>query len=168
MTPPPLGNTFEWLWGDHQELPEEARWYIDGSMYDNLGASLSRLGFGIVVVSATGHLLAFGRGVPPSWVLDASGAELWAFAVVINMSPHMPNVTTDCLNIIEAIKRGKGSALAAKSPLARVWKDVFHTLEDHGYDQDFEGCLEPRRTPSASPSSPTTLQLPESTGERTS
>ena len=142
VTPPPPGDTFEWLWGDHEDIPGDARWYIDGSMYDNLGASLERLGFGVVVVSPTGQLLAFGRGVPPSWVSDASGAELWAFAVVISMNPSMPDITTDCLNIIESILRGKGPALSSKSPLARAWKGIFSILEDHGYIEDFKDCLD--------------------------
>ena len=47
-----------------------------------LGSSLAsysmRIGFGIIVVTSSGDVLAHGHGVPPEWVGDAAGAEAWA------------------------------------------------------------------------------------------
>ena len=64
------------------ELSDDAQWFIDGSLLDESRRLARRTGFGIVVVETTGMLLAFGKGVPSSWVFDAVGAELWAFSVV--------------------------------------------------------------------------------------
>ena len=61
MPEPGEGDTFEWLFGDVSQLPEDARWFIDGSMYDNIGASFKRLGFAVVVIYPGGDPLAFGR-----------------------------------------------------------------------------------------------------------
>ena len=56
---------FNWIEEPPIELPHDARWYIDGSMYDGTWAFATRVGFAIVVVSANGSLLAYGKGAPP-------------------------------------------------------------------------------------------------------
>jgi hypothetical protein len=87
-------------------------------------------------VDSNNRLVAYGRGVPPSWVKDAAGAEAWAFASILRRGPAVPNTVTDCLNVVSAVIGGRCKATAAKSPLARVWTTAFDILDDIGYRGD--------------------------------
>ena len=129
---PPDGDTFEWLHSSTADIPLDATWFIDGSMFDGIHdfGIRRRTGFAIVIVSAQHDLLACGRGMPPNWVKDAAGAEAWAFAVMLRMCPTVPRTTTDCLNIVKTIAGGRGKATAASSPLARIWATAFDILDD--------------------------------------
>eukprot|EP00973_Karenia_brevis_P075181 10442994-Karenia_brevis.AAC.1 len=73
-------------------MPERVRIFIDGSLFDESRRWARRTGFGIAVVSREGSLLAFGNGTPPAWVVDAAGAELWAFYFIASISPFLPQV----------------------------------------------------------------------------
>ena len=73
---PPAGDTFEWLMPPADAPANDTMWFIDGAMFDEVKRFARRTGFGIVGVETEGTLLAFGRGVPPSWVHDAAGAEV--------------------------------------------------------------------------------------------
>jgi len=68
-------ESFEWLHVALDELPLDAIWFIDGSMFDNDFYQFKCTGFAVVVVSRHGELLGYGRGVPPPWVRDAAAAE---------------------------------------------------------------------------------------------
>ena len=113
-----------------EDLAEDAMWYIDGSLIDGSWAFAKRTGFGIVIVSSGGDLLAYGYGVPPAWVRDASGAEAWALAEALRWCPFMPKITTDCLNLVTTLRAGRAAATDARSPLARIWVDIFRALDD--------------------------------------
>ena len=69
---------------------DELTWFIDGSLYDEPWRFARRTGFGIVVVSRAGSLVACGSGRPPHWVHDAAGAEIRAFPVVTRMTTRLP------------------------------------------------------------------------------
>ena len=112
-----------------QEVPENARWYIDGSLLDGPRELISRCGSAVVVVSDSGALLAYGLGVPPNWVRSASMAELWAFYMVLQVTPALPYVVTDCLNIPQTLARGLDAACGPSRPQARLWRLVGHNLD---------------------------------------
>ncbi len=131
----PGGDSFRWLLQPPDHLTPEAVWYIDGSLFDEAKRYARRTGFGVAVVHPDGSLLGIGLGVPPMWVHDAAGAELWAFFVVLGLTVSMPRVVTDCLGILETLR---GHVLAATSPkrvLARTWNMIATSL-----DQDFEAA----------------------------
>ncbi len=137
-TPPtPKFDSFEWLKGDPEEFPENAFWFIDGSAYDARRSITCRLGFAIVVVSQEGDLLGLARGTPPQFIRDSAGAEVWAFATVIQWNPSVPITYTDCLNILKVIDGGRIAAVGAASPLARTWRIIFSALDD---DQSILAC----------------------------
>ena len=70
----PSGISFKWLHRPPTDVPAEGvTWFIDGSLYDEAKRYARRTGFGIVVVSDYGSLLAFGLGIPPEWIVDAGG-----------------------------------------------------------------------------------------------
>jgi hypothetical protein len=127
---PPKGDTFKWLRPPTVDIPGDAKWYIDGSLFNGLKPFAKRTGFGVVVTSSCGDLLAYGNGVPPDWVKDASGAEAWALAVVLRMCPALPDTTTDCLNLVRGLESGRAAVTDAASPLARIWADIFRSLDD--------------------------------------
>ncbi len=129
-TPPPERDTFEWVVYDPNGIDANARWYIDGSMFDGkYGHAFLRTGFAIVVVSQSNDLLAYGFGIPPPWVQDAAGAEAWAFATTLSSCPDIPPTTTDCRNLLLTLCKGPAAATDAKSPLARTWAMAFNALE---------------------------------------
>ena len=125
------GDTLEWLLPLESDAPEDAAcWYIDGSLFDERKRFGRRTGFGIVVVSASGSLLAIGRGVPPSWVPDAAGAEVWAFLVAIRSQLQMPRVVTDCLGILRCLQAGYKRAVGPSCRQARLWKIIGLALDE--------------------------------------
>ena len=114
--------------------PDDATWYIDGSLYDRPKATVQSLGFGIVLVSQ-GTLLAIGHGVPPHWINDSAGAELWAFHAVLQLSLCPPSVITDCYGIIGGLQEEVAKATSSMRRLARTWGMIAHAL-----DGDFRGA----------------------------
>ena len=126
IVPNPHGaDSFHWIRSPQDDIPLDAKWYIDGSMFDASRGFAKRTGFGVVVISVTGDLLAYGNGIPPNWIQDAAGAEAWAFASILRLCPFLPDTTTDCLNIVQAVTGGCAAATSASSPLARIWVSVF-------------------------------------------
>ena len=127
VPPPPEDESFSWT--VQPNAGDDAVWYIDGSLYDQPRQYARRVGFGIVVTTAGGELLGYGGGTPPGWVHDSAGAELWALFQSVRLCPFMPNVVTDCLGILETMKRGVAAATDAKRPLARLWRLVAGCLD---------------------------------------
>ena len=76
-----------------------------------------------------GRLLAAGHGVPPDWINDAAGAELWAFYQVTRLCTFMPKVVTDCLGILQGLQAGPDSSTEAKKKLARTWSMIASNLD---------------------------------------
>ena len=116
---------FTWLKGDVDSLPGDAHWFIDGSLFEGGFKQFRCTGFAVVVVGRNGDLLAYGRGVPPGWIEDAAAAEAWAYQVIMSLLPTSPSVVTDCLNIVQTMKKGMKSDLGEKSPLARICQMVY-------------------------------------------
>ncbi len=127
---PPCGDTFEWILCPPQDGSEVgATWYVDGSLFDEAKRFARRTGFGIVVVSASGDLIGFGSGIPPHWVVDAAGAELWAMLTVLRLNAFMPDVVTDCKGILDTLYGSPAEACGPKRSLARTWRMVADALD---------------------------------------
>jgi len=129
----PEQGTFTWIWQPPNEWPEGSRIFIDGSLFDEARRWARRTGFGVAIVSSEGSLLAFGSGIPPSWIVDAAGAELWAFYVVVSMTPFLPHIVTDCKGIVDGLASTPQQVTGRRSSLARTWRMVAAVL-----DWDFE------------------------------
>ena len=96
---------------------------------------LRRTGFGIVAVRSNGDLVAFGHGIPPHWIQDAAGAELWAVHFVIAFaSITVPYIVTDCKGIYDSLRRCPSSLTAHDKALARTWSLIVHAL-DNNFDE---------------------------------
>lgn len=61
---PPPGATFRWLLHPPEDIPDDAVFYIDGSLFDEAWRFARRTSFGIVITAASGALLGFGNGIP--------------------------------------------------------------------------------------------------------
>ena len=126
--PPP--TDFQWLLPPPDDLPAGSRWFIDGSMFDEAKRFARRTGYGVVVVSAAGELLGFGAGEPPAFIVDAAGAELWAYYVVLSMNASIPATVTDCRGILDGLAKAPSFTTDAKQALARTWSAIRHALDD--------------------------------------
>ena len=143
----PNQEAFNWLAGG-TDIPQGATWYIDGSLFDEARSFARRTGFGVVVVSEAGQLVACGNGIPPAWVKDAAGAELWAFYVVLRMNAEVPRVVTDCLGILEALRGSPQNAAGPSKMLARTWGMIASTLDGSFYDARVRTVWMPAHQPS--------------------
>jgi hypothetical protein len=125
-------GTFQWLDQPSDDDPRlvDATWYCDGSLLDGKWKALRCAGFGIVVVSATGDLLGYGLGWPPSWCTTAAAAEAWALQFVVDYCPFVPAIRTDCQALVTTAASGTPSATHHTRPLARVWKRIAHSAGD--------------------------------------
>ena len=133
---PPEHEWFQWHKDPGDDIPENARWYIDGSLVHGKWEFARRTGFGVAIVDAAGKLIGFGAGAPPDWISDAAGAESWAFAKILQWTPFVPRVITDCLGILTAMGKGPSAARAASNPLARVWQMVFRAHDDSPFTRE--------------------------------
>ncbi len=94
---------------------------------------MRRTGFGIALVGRDGSLIAFGYGVPPHWVWDAAGAELWAVYVVASFSVSLPRIITDCKGIVDGLNLVPQATTNHDRALARTWAMLRRAVDD-----DFE------------------------------
>ena len=145
VVPPAVGHdTFTWLVQPPEDVDHsEWTWFIDGSLMDEARVFARRAGFGIVVVDADGKLVGLGRGRPPKWLTTAAGAEAWAFWTVVRLTPFLPRVITDCLEVLQTLQGGRGKALAGNRRLARVWQLIFGVLENADGDTVSRVCWMP-------------------------
>ena len=128
---PPLGDTFTWLLPLPEEVDETGlTWFVDGSLFDESKRIMRRTGFGAAAIDPDGSLVAFGHGLPPSWVQDAAGAELWAVYFVLNMLGSIPFVVTDCKGILDGLQGSPQSVTQHDKALARIWSRIRHILDD--------------------------------------
>ena len=125
----PAQESFTWLWPLPEELPDGVRFFIDGSLFDESRRWARRTGFGVAVVSEAGSLLAFGNGIPPPWIVDAAGAELWAFYFVAALTPCLPAIVTDCKGILDGLQASPPHMCSSRMALARTWKMVVQALD---------------------------------------
>ena len=52
----PPQDSFWWVVSPACDVPDDARWFIDGSLFDGVRRVAPRVGFGIVVVIAVGDM----------------------------------------------------------------------------------------------------------------
>ena len=121
---------FRWL-VDPTARPraDEGVWYFDGSMLQGRWRAIRVTGMGVVVATPDGQLLGYGVGRPPSWVGTAAAAEAWALAVLLRMCPTTPPLRTDCLALVQTARGGLDAATHHSRPLARIWRQIAHTLD---------------------------------------
>ena len=124
-------DTLYWGVKPPQSMPNDVRWFIDGSQFCPRRRQLSTLGFGIAAISAGGDLLAWGWGTPPKWCDSASAAEAWALCTILRLSQEIPLAVTDCLGLLNSAARGTGYATRPSMNLARIWCDIAHMLDDN-------------------------------------
>ena len=92
-------------------------------------AAFRSTGFGIAVISKDGAVLGIGIGVPPSWVTTAAAAEAWALKTVLELSPFIPLMCTDCFGLLQTADQGTERATASNRVLARIWVQIAHALD---------------------------------------
>ena len=128
----PPGDTFSWV----RRLPEDSqaedfRWFVDGSLFDESKRIFRRTGFGVAAVDAHGSLVAFGQGLPPSWVHDAAGAELWAVCFVLGLrTTSIPHIVSDCKGILDSVAQDPHALTAHDRALARTWNIIRQRVDD--------------------------------------
>ena len=123
---------FQWLRKPNDDLPPDARFYIDGSAMDPTVKHLTQVGYSIVIVGADGDLLGVGLGTPPHWIHNSGGAETWAFYIVLSITIQMPIVVTDYLGILNGLADGRAKATSPNRLLARVWNMIYNCFDsDH-------------------------------------
>ena len=86
-------------------------------------------GFGIVVTTGNGHLVAYGQGQPPHWCKTAASAEAWALCNVVSQAPFLPSMRTDCLSLITTAAAGIAKATEPRKVLARIWALIGMALD---------------------------------------
>jgi len=108
--------TFQW------DVRPEGGWfegtvYPDGSYRDGRFKELARGGWGFVVISKDGRIVAAASGVPPEWIDDIGGAEAWALYQAARFAvPGGCRYISDSLTTIRSLRRELVRALlAAKS-----------------------------------------------------
>ena len=114
---------------------------MDGSLQDGAWSDFRATGFGIVVVSETEELVAYGHGCPPQWCRTAAAAEGWALLMALSLNPFPPNMRTDCLGLLQIAEGGIARATAADRPMARLWSQIGIALDGDVSVLMSQGCL---------------------------
>ena len=131
VVPPAVcGASFTWLHEPPEAEGSDWRWYIDGSLMDEPRRFARRTGFAVVVGSGNGQLVGLGSGRPPLWIQIAAGAEAWAFFIDARMTPSLPSLVIECLEVCNTLATGRGVATGPDRRLARVWCGIFGALKD--------------------------------------
>ena len=135
---PPAGDSFAWIVPPPEDcIEQQLTWFVDGSLFDKHKRFLRRTGFGIAAVCSNGDLVAFGHGIPPHWIQDAAGAELWAVHFVISIAAiTVPHIVTDCKGIYDSFRMCPSSLTDHDKSLARRRSLIVHAL-----DKNFEEIL---------------------------
>ena len=89
LQPPPTLSipTVEWVTEPPSNPPDDATWYVDGSVMHPAIPEIATAGCAIVIVSAQGELLHAASVALPSRVTTAPEAELCAIEIVLSMTP---------------------------------------------------------------------------------
>ena len=128
-----------WTLDPPETMPDDVRFYVDGSAMDPKLKAITSVGFAIVVIASDGALLGVALGTPPSWIRDSAGAEAWAVYTVLAMSAAFPDIVTDCLGIINGLTEGRFKAASPCRSLARVWSMIYNTLDADVVDSALQG-----------------------------
>ena len=107
------------------------RIYTDGSMLDGPELFLARCGWSFVAIDEQGKVTAIARGVPPQWIDDIHGAEVWAMVqAALVATPGQCTYHCDCQSVVTAIHEGMLQATSAKNRYARAYAILKSALED--------------------------------------
>ena len=93
------------------------------SVQDGKFAELARGGWGFIVISKEGKVMAAASGVPPEWITDIGGAEAWAIYQAARFAvPGGCRFISDSLTTVRALQAGIGACTAADKKYARVYR----------------------------------------------
>ena len=107
------------------------RIYTDGSMLDGPELFLARCGWSFVALDEQGNVTAIARGVPPQWIDDIHGAEVWAMVqAALVATPGQCTYHCDCESVVTAIHDAMRQATSAKNRYARAYAILKPALED--------------------------------------
>ena len=128
----PDSDTFTWIVPLPRDYEvEDLQWFVDGSLFDEYKRYMRRTGFGVVAVDRLGSLVACGYGIPPRWIYDAAGAELWAVCFVLGLRSYaVPAIVTDCKGILDSLSWAPQALTCHDKALARTWHMIRLRLDD--------------------------------------
>ena len=123
-------ETFEWI-----KRPEggriSGRIYTDGSMLDGPELFMARCGWALVAINELGIVTAIARGVPPPWIDDIHGTEVWALVQASLLAePGQCTFLCDCESVVTAVHEGMNQATSAKNRYARAYGILQGALDD--------------------------------------
>ena len=117
-------ETFRWII-EPLGLLENARAYVDGSMYDGFDERLAALGWAFVIV-VQGAIVGSANGVPPHYVRSIPAVEAWALAMAVeHVDVESSKFSTDCKSVRDMARAGMRRATSAAQINARVWHVTF-------------------------------------------
>ena len=128
VQPPPPTQPLTWI-GPPPACMAGCTVYIDGSLRDPEWDCTRRLGSAVVVVSASGALLAIGWARPPPATPTAAAAEAFALAEILCAVPQVDRVITDCKSLLDSAAGGRQRATRAAAPLAATWLRIASALD---------------------------------------
>ena len=73
--------------------------------------------------------MGLASATPPAWVSSSSAAETWALYLTLQEVAVVPKIVTDCMGLVNAVRRGCQAATSPKMADARVWKLISHILD---------------------------------------
>lgn len=103
-------------------------------MRDGPSQLTARCGWAFVALNEQGQV-ASAYGVPPPWIVDIHGAEVWALvqACMVGM-PGLVSYLCDCESVVKSIHERAGKAVAGSKMHARAYQLLFARLDDIGTD----------------------------------
>ena len=132
LHPQSFEDSFEWtVRPDGGVVPHGTTVYLDGSMLDGPDRLVGRTGWGFCALDERGQVVAAAFGVPPWWVQDIHGAELWALYVAMSVTMLGARYRSDRLAVVQTFQAGHREATAASVELARLWSMVFAACDDY-------------------------------------
>jgi hypothetical protein len=97
--------------------------YPDGSIQDGKFTELARGGWGFLVVSKEGKVVAAASGVPPEWITDIGGAEAWAIYQAARFAvPGGCRFISDSLTTVRSLQAGLEACTTVDKKYARVYR----------------------------------------------
>ena len=118
-----------------KSMPIKGIIYSDGSARDGPIKELVRCGWAFVVVDEEGQVIAAAYGLPPPWIDDIGGAEVWGLHQAMLVTTPCSPAWVDCLPVLTAVEKGMQVANDPRNPLARAHALLLPLLEDEGVER---------------------------------
>ena len=100
-------------------------------MLDGPELFLARCGWAFVVIDDNGIVTAIARGVPPPWIDDIHGTEVWALVQEsLVAEPGQCTYHCDCESVVTAVHEGMLQATSANNRYTRSYIVFKNALED--------------------------------------